>query len=49
MRFSKRNCIFCFCLFYVGDIETEKGKHTKWKRPKKPIKIGFFGGGHPKM
>ena len=28
-----------FFLFYVGEIETKK-----WKRPKKPVKIGFFKG-----
>ena len=39
---KKENCIFCFFLFYVGDLETEKRKKRKWKRPKNPIKIGFF-------
>ena len=39
--FRKENCIFCFFLFYVGKMETEKGK-KKWKRPQNPIKIGFF-------
>ena len=34
--------IFCFCLFYVGEIETEKRKTNKMERPKKTIKIGFF-------
>ena len=29
-------------LFYVGDLETEKRKKRKWKRPKNPIKIGIF-------
>ena len=29
----KESFIFCFCLFYVGDRETER-KKTKWKRPK---------------
>ena len=29
-----------FFLFYVGDLEAEKKR--KWKRPKNPIKIGFF-------
>ena len=41
MRFSKINCIYCFCPFYVGEIETEK-KKTKWKRPKNPIRIVLF-------
>ena len=41
MRFSKRNCIFCFSYFDVGKIQTEK--RWKWKKKtKKPIKIGFF-------
>ena len=39
MRFSKRK--LHFFPFYVGKIETEK-INKKWKRPKKPIKIGFF-------
>ena len=47
--FRKENCICCFFLFYAGKIETEKRKKRKWKRPKNPIKIGFFKGGHPKM
>ena len=45
MRFSKRNCIFCFCLFYVGDTETEKKKNEKnWRkqRPTKPYKNRVF-------
>ena len=43
MRFLKRKLHFCFCLFYVGEIETEKRKTTKWKKaPKNPIKIVFF-------
>ena len=43
MRFSKRKLhFFVFFLFYVGKIETEKRKKIKWKRPKNPIKIGFF-------
>ena len=46
MRFSKRKLHFLFFVFYVGEIETEKRKR---KRPKNPIKIGFFKGGHPKM
>ena len=49
--FEKKNCMFCFCLFYVGERETEKRKNKTKKRekPKKTIKIGFFKGGHPKM
>ena len=44
MRFSKRKLHFLFFPFYVGEIETEKRKTNKrkWKRPKNPIKIGFF-------
>ena len=35
--FKKKIAFFCFCLFYVGEIETEKGKNKqKWKRPKTP-------------
>ena len=41
MRFSKRNCIFCFCLF-VGEIETEKRKTNKMEKVKKPYKNRFF-------
>ena len=45
--FRKENCIFCFlsfCLFYVGEIETEKRKKNKQngKRSQNPIKIVFF-------
>ena len=47
MRYSKRKLHFLFLSFDVGEIETEKEKQTKWNRPKKPIKIVFFGGGHP--
>ena len=51
MRFSKRKSNFLFFPFYAGEIETEKKKKKKgkWKRPKNPIKIVFFKGGHPKM
>ena len=42
MRFSKRKLHFLFFFFYVGEIETEKRKKGKWKRPKNPIKIVFF-------
>ena len=42
MRFSKRKLHFLFFLFYVRKIETEKRKKRKWKRPRNPIKIGFF-------
>ena len=41
MRFSKRNCIFCFCLLYVAARETEKKKKLNGKG-KKPIKSVFF-------
>ena len=41
MRFSK-NCIFCFFLFYVGDLETEKIKKKKMEKAKKPYKNRFF-------
>ena len=44
MRCSKRKLHFCLCLFYVGEIETEKKSKnkTKWKRPQNPIKIVFL-------
>ena len=43
MRFSKRKLHFCFCLFYVGEIETEKRKTNKMEKANKnPTKIGFF-------
>ena len=35
--FRKENCIFCFFLFYVGDLETEKRKKNG-KGQKTPIK-----------
>ena len=38
MRFSKRKLHFLFLSFYVGEVETEKEKQTKWKRPRNPIK-----------
>ena len=31
-----------FLSFYVGDRETEKRKHTKWKKAQNPIKRVFF-------
>ena len=40
--FEKKIVFSGFCLFYVGEIVTEKGKQTKWKRPKNPIRIGFL-------
>ena len=49
MRFSKRKLHFLFFPFYVGKIETEKNKKKKMEKAKKPYKIGFFKGGHPKM
>ena len=50
MRFSKRKLHFWFLSFYVGEIETDNRKTNKMeKAPKKPIKIGLFEGGHPKM
>ena len=36
--FRKENCIFCFCLFYVGEIETEKRKTNKMEKAKQPYK-----------
>ena len=33
--FRKENCIFCFFLFYVGKIETEKKEKGKAKKPYK--------------
>ena len=47
--FEKKIAFFVFFLFYAVEIETEKRKEGKWKRPKNPIKIVFFKGGHPKM
>ena len=44
------NIIAFFVVVFLM-LETEKQnqkKKTKWKRPKKPIKIVFFKGGHPK-
>ena len=40
--FRKENCIFCFCLFYVGKIETEERKTNKMEKAKKPYKNRFF-------
>ena len=40
--FEKKIAFFVFSFFYVGDLETEKRKERKWKRPKNPIKIGLF-------
>ena len=45
MRFSERNCIFCFCLFYVGERQTRKKKKQKTKiakRPQKSVCVFFF-------
>ena len=42
--FRKENCIFYFCLFYVGERE----KKTKWKKQKTFQNIIFWGG-PPKM
>ena len=40
--FRKENCIFCFFLFYVGDLETEKRKKKKMEKAKKPYKNRVF-------
>ena len=40
--FEEKNCIFCFGLFYVGEIETGKRKTNKMEKAKNPIKIDFF-------
>ena len=42
--FRKENSIFYFCLFYVGEIETEKRKKKKKKmeKAKKPYKNSVF-------
>ena len=43
--FEKKNCIFCFFLFYVGDLETEKRKtktKKKMEKAKKPYKNRVF-------
>ena len=44
MRFSKRKLHFLFLSFLCWrNRNRKKEKQTKWKRPKNPIKIGFFG------
>ena len=40
--FRKENCIFCFFLFCVGKIETEKGNKEKMEKAKKPDKNKVF-------
>ena len=35
--FRKENCIFCFFLFYVGKIETEKRKTKKMEKGQKTL------------
>ena len=42
MRFSKRKLHFCFCLFYVGKIETKERKTNKMEKAQKPCKNRFF-------
>ena len=44
MRFSKRKLHFLFFPFlcWKNRNRKRKKKKRKWKRPKKPIKIGFF-------
>ena len=39
--FRKENCLFCFCLFRVGEIETEKKKSKQNGKGKKPYKNRF--------
>ena len=47
--FEKKIAFFVF-VFFMLEIETEKRKTNKMEKgKKKPIKIGFFEGGHPKM
>ena len=36
--FRKENCIYCFCLFYVGEIETEKRETNKMEKAKNNYK-----------
>ena len=40
--FEKKIAFFCFFLFYVGDLETEKRKKMKMEKAKKPYKNRFF-------
>ena len=45
MRFSKRKLHFLFFPFLCWrprNRKKKKKKKRKWKRPKNPIKIGFF-------
>ena len=43
MRFSKRKLHFLFFPFLCWrPRNSKKKKKRKWKRPKNPIKIGFF-------
>ena len=42
MRFSKRNCVFCFCLSYVAVRETEENQKIKRNKAQKPTKIVFL-------
>ena len=41
--FEKKIAFFVFCLFYVGEVETEKRKTNKMEKAKKPYKNRFFG------
>ena len=38
----EKKIAFFFCLFYVGEIETEKRKTNKMEKAKKPYKNRFF-------
>ena len=41
--FEKKIAFFCFCLFYVGEIETEKKKNKQnGKGKQKPYKNRVF-------
>ena len=40
--FEKKIALFVFSFFYVGEIETKKGKTKENEKKKNPIKIGFF-------
>ena len=47
--FEKKIAFFVFFFFMLENRNRKKKKNKKWKIAKKPIKIGFFKGGHPNM
>ena len=40
--FEKKIAFFVFVFFMLEKYKQKKEKQTKWKKPKNPIKIGFF-------